>query len=206
MSAECARIPRSFAQPGARQPRCRATMIPYEALIIVAGWLVSLAVALKVVPRLAANRVSAQFGLVEVEQNGKCFFAPVDPNGEPVKIPIGTREGKDGKLEVVLGYAPLAYCLPYMAADMAAQRIKMTLLGATGRVSKQLRDSALAEGIAAGEGASTIDMLGAAGILPKKWYGIAKVLQGLNLGATSHGNSHTARERPPGHTGGTWKV
>jgi hypothetical protein len=182
-------------------------MIPYEAVIIIAGWLVSLAVALKVVPKLAAKRVSEQFGLTQVTQNGQTFYAPVDPSGEPVKIPLGTKEGKDGGVEVIMGYAPLAYCLPYMAADMAAQRIKMTLLGAKGRVSKQLRDSALAEGMAVGEGASTLDMLGAAGILPKKWYGIAKVLQGLNL---SPGSGPTTNERPSGgsktRVEGGWRV
>jgi hypothetical protein len=120
-----------------------------------------------------------------------------------VKIPIGTRKGKDGETEVVLGYAPLAYCLPYMAADMAAVRVKMALLGAKGRLSKQMRDAAMAEGMAVGEGAGTIDQLAAAGLIPKKWYGIAKVLQGMGVnvggkGPTTHAGQSGGSEYRPG--------
>lgn len=123
-----------------------------ENVVVLSAWLIfTLTMLVFVVPKLAASRVSQQFGLVEVTQNGKKFFAPVDPAGEPVQIPIGMRK-VNGEDQVVMGYAPLAFCLPYMAADMASfkfklllDNFKMSFLGAKGNSSKRLKGAVIDE-------------------------------------------------------------
>ena len=128
-------------------------------------------VAIFAVPRLAARRISEQFGLELVKYKGRNMFVPVGPDGEPIQIPIGVKE-VDGKQEVVLGYAPLAYCLPYMAADMAAIKVKMALLGAKGQISQAIKGKAIAEG----------DMDALMGILPKKVQGAIAIARMLGIG------------------------
>lgn len=152
-------------------------MIGVEAVIIIAGWLVSLVVALKAVPYLAAKRVSEQFGLTLVEQNGKKFYAPVDPSGEPVKIPVGITKDEEGEEKVVLGYAPLAYCLPYMAADMAAVKVKMALFNAKSQLSKKMQQEGLSQVMQGGGSLNEV-----LPFLPKKAQMAAALLQAA-LGA-----------------------
>jgi len=146
-------------------------LLSLEAIIVISGWLISLAVALKAVPALAARRVSEQFGLELVVEKGKKMFVPVGPDGEPIQIPIGVKE-VDGKSVVVMGYAPLAYCLPYLAADMAAIKVKMALLGAKGQISQAIKGKALAEG----------DMDALMAMLPKKVQGAVAIARMLGIG------------------------
>lgn len=172
--------------------------VPIEAIIIVTGWLVSLAVALKAVPALAAKRVSEQFGLVMVMQDGKRFYVPVDPAGEPVKIPIGIRE-VDGKQEVVMGYAPLAYSLPFMAADMAAMKVRMALLGAKGNIGKTIKGQMM-QGAADG----TIDPEAMMQFLPKKAQAAIAVLRalGVGIGPAGAGSAPGTQNSPSGASRG----
>jgi hypothetical protein len=159
-------------------------------LFAAAAWMVSLAVALKAVPALAARRVSEQFGLVMVEQDGKRFYAPVDPTGEPIKVPVGVQE-VNGEQVVVMKYAPLAYALPFMAADMAAMKVKMVLLGAKGNMSKAVQGRLMNMAAEGSVGADAIMPF-----LPKKFQGalaIAKVLGDmLNKNAPAGDTGHQA--------------
>ena len=155
------------------------SLVPF---IIVGAWCISLLVALFIVPKLAAARACVNFGLVLVEQNGREFYTPLGLDGKPFKVPIATREKEDGTTEVVEGYAPLAYALPYLAAHMAAEKIKFSLLSAKGKISRQLNSAALA-----GEAGFNPATLAAIEILPKKYQGVALMLaqylgQGQNQG------------------------
>jgi hypothetical protein len=141
------------------------------ALIVVCGWFVSLSVAIFLVPRLAAKRVSMQFGLQMVEQGGKKFYAPCGPDGEPILIPVGVKD-VDGEQKVVMGYAPLAYSMPFMAADMAAMKLKMMLLGQKGQISQAIRNKALSEG----------DQEALFAMLPKKVQGALAIARMLGVG------------------------
>lgn len=147
-------------------------MISAEALVVIAGWITSLVVAIYLVPKVAARRVCEQFGLSQVHQGGKTFFVPTDPGGDPLKVPIGTKEGKDGEQEIVMGYAPLAYSLPYMVADLAALKVKMSLLSAKGRVTKALNAEAIKAGMT--------DELAA--FLPKKVQAALAIARALGFG------------------------
>jgi len=149
-------------------------MITFEAIIIVCGWLVSLAVALFAVPRIAAKRVCQQFGLTQVQQGGETLFAVQGPDGEAVKVPIGVKEGKDGEQEIVWGYAGLGYTLPYLAADMAAQKVKMGLLNTKSQISKKLGADALKSGM--------IDEM--MPFLPKKVQAAVAIAKALGLGSS----------------------
>lgn len=153
-------------------------MISLEGALIVVGWLVSLFVATMIVPKLAANRVSERFGLKMVSQDDKKFYAPVGPDGEPVKIPIGVKENKEtGEQEVILGYAPLAFALPYMAADMAAMKVKMALMGTKSGLSRKIKGALLEEGAA-----GRLDPDAMLPFLPKKAQAAIAVLRALGLG------------------------
>lgn len=121
-------------------------MLAIEALIVIFGWLTSLCVAIFLVPRIAARRVCRNFGLDLVTQGGKEFYVACDPSGDPIKIPIGTKD-VNGTPEVIYGYAPLAYSLPIIAAEYSAQRLMASLRGAKADVSKKLSKEALASGL-----------------------------------------------------------
>ena len=148
-------------------------MITFEAIIIVCGWLVSLAVALIAVPRIAAKRVCQQFGLTQVQQGGETLFAVQGPDGEAVKVPIGVKE-VDGEQQIVWGYAGLGYTLPYLAADMAAQKVKMGLLNTKSQISKKLGADALKSGM--------IDEM--MPFLPKKVQAAVAIAKALGLGSS----------------------
>jgi len=167
-------------------------MITIEGVVIVVGWLVSLGVAILVVPKLAAKRVCSQFGLTQVEQAGKLIFAVEGPDGEAVKVPIGVKEGKDGEQEIVWGYSGLGYTLPYLAAEMAAQKVKMGLLNTKSQLSKKLGAEALKGGM--------IDEM--MPYLPKKIQAAVAIAKALGLGASTVNPS--AQTGPQGyqHKGG----
>lgn len=162
-----------------------------ENIVVLSAWLgFTIFMLVYVVPRLAARRVSDQFGLKMVEQKGRRFYAPVDPEGNPIEIPIGVKE-VDGKQQVVMGYAPLAYTLPFMAADMAAMKIKMSVLGHKGNVSKGISNKML-NGLALGQ----VDLDEAMPLLPKnvqKWLAAARVL-GIDLSRMGQGGHRAAQQ------------
>ena len=81
---------------------------------------------------------------------------------------------KDGQQEIVWGYAGLAYTLPYLAADMAAQKVKMGLLNTKSQISKHLSAEALKSG----------DLDSMIAFLPKKIQGAIAVAKALGLGSS----------------------
>ena len=146
-------------------------MISIEGVIIVVAWCISLCVAIFVVPRIAARKACENFGLKRVSQEGKTFYTPLGLDGEPFKIPIATKEKEDGTVEVVEGYAPLAYALPYLAAHMAAEKIKFASMSAKGKIARQLNLASVA-----GEADFHPATLAAIEMLPKKYQGVALML------------------------------
>jgi len=160
----------------------------FVPIIVVVAWCVSLCVAIFVVPRIAARKACENFGLERVTQNGVTFYTPLGLDGEPFKIPIATKEKEDGSIEVVEGYAPLAYALPYLAAHMAAEKIKMSVLSAKGKISRQLNSASLA-----GEASFNPATLAAIEMLPKKYQGVALMLaQYLGQGPNQGGEASKA--------------
>jgi len=98
-----------------------------------------------------------------------------DLNGEVIKVPVTTIvKDKDGneleKTEMVV--APLWYTILYGAGSMAAERVKMSLLSAKGKVARELNQAALV-------GDPDISPAIAAAIagLPRKYQAIALMLQ-----------------------------
>lgn len=166
-----------------------------EALVVVVGWLVSLGVAVMVVPKLAAKRICEQFGLQKVTVNGRDIYAVEDLEGNPVKIPIGTKANAEGEPEIVMGYAPLPMTLTYLAADQAAMRVKMTLLNTKSTIAKQLNKEGLKAAMQEGGGLETM-----LPFLPKKLQMAAALLQAAGLGRA--GNGPTAQNDGSGHSRG----
>lgn len=165
-------------------------MLTLEGVVIIIGWITSLTVAVVIVPRIAAKRVCEQFGLTLVNQGDRRFFVPTDPNdGSPIKVPIGVKTAQDGSQEVVMGYAPLAYTMPVLAAEYAATKIKMTLLNAKGQVSKKISAEALKAGL-------TDELMP---FLPKKLQGALAIARALGLGGDS--SNGTAQGQTQGRAG-----
>jgi hypothetical protein len=164
----------------------------FVPVIVVVAWCISLCVAIFVVPRIAARKACENFGLKRVSQAGKVFYTPLGLDGEPFKIPIAQKEKEDGSIEIVEGYAPLAYALPYLAAHMASEKIKFSLLSAKGKVARQLNTAALA-----GEANFNPATLAAIEMLPKKWQGPALMIANY-LGQTTN-------QGPPTQGGGDSK-
>ena len=140
-------------------------------IVVVVAWCISLCVAIFVVPRIAARKACENFGLERVTQNGVTFYTPLGLDGKPFKIPIATKEKEDGSVEVIEGYAPLAYAMPYLAAHMASEKIKMSLLSAKGKISRQLNTASLV-----GEAGMNPLTLAAIDALPNKWKGPALMI------------------------------
>ena len=121
---------------------------------------------------ILSKRQERMMGVAKVENDGgEMIYAPLDPNGKPIKIPVGVKE-VDGEQVVVLDYAPLAYSLPFMAADMAAMKLKMMLLGQKGQISQAIRNKALSEG----------DQEALFAMLPKKVQGALAIARMLGVG------------------------
>jgi len=150
-------------------------MITPEAVIIVIGWITSLAVALVMgfyfVPKVAAARICRQFGLIQVEQDGEEIFAVKGPDGKPVKVPIGLK-GEGEAQEIVMGYAGLGYSMGYITAEMAYQKTKMALLNIKGNISKKIS----AEAFKTGDPGLIMEFL------PKKAQAAVAIAQMLGLG------------------------
>ena len=97
-----------------------------------------------------------------------------DLNGEIIKVPITKIvKDKDGNelehTEMVV--APLWYTILYGAGSMAAEHVKMSLLSAKGKISRQLNTAALM-----GDADMSPTTLAAIELLPKKYQGIALML------------------------------
>ncbi len=165
--------------------------ITLEGVVIIVGWLVSLGVAILVVPKLAAKRVCTQFGLTQVDQGGRTLFAVEGPDGEAIKVPIGVKEGKDGEQEIIYGYAGLGYTLPFLAAEMAAQKVKMGLLNTKSQISKRLGADALKSGM--------VDEM--MPFLPKKVQAVVAIAKALGLGSVVPQGGQTAPQTGQGKGG-----
>ena len=121
----------------------------------------------------------------------------VDLNGEVIKVPV-TKIVKDKagnefeQTEMVV--APLWYTILYGAGSMAAQQVKMSLLSAKGKISRELNKAAMA---------AELDpvTLAALEFLPKKWQGVGAILakyMGKRGGTTEGGATQSSK---PGQTG-----
>jgi len=109
-----------------------------------------------------------------------------DLNGDIIKVPITKIvKDKDGNevetTEMVV--APLWYTILYGAGSMAAEHVKMSLLSAKGKISKQLNTAALM-----GEADMSPATLAAIELLPRKYQAIALMLSKyLGKGSTGGG-------------------
>ena len=120
-------------------------MITLEGAVIVIGWLVSLGVALFVVPRLAAARTMQKFGLIAVKgSDGREIYAVEGPDGEPIKVPVA-REGKDGKAVITDEFVPLAYALPTIAAIQTKAFLTSAVQGKAGKMTQMANAAVLAD-------------------------------------------------------------
>jgi hypothetical protein len=178
------------------QSRVRAAyhgenMISLEGIIIVVAWCISLSVAIFVVPKLAAARACVNFGLKKVSQDGVTFFTPVGLDGEPFKIPVGETTDKEGNVVVVMGYAPLAYAMPWLAAEMVGQKVHLMSQSAKGKIAKQLNMAGLL-----GDADFNPATIAAIELLPRKYQGIALMLSKyLGKGGTTEGGAVQSSKR-----------
>ncbi len=116
-------------------------MQPYELAVVIIAWLISLMWGAAIVTEVAARKIARRFGVTRVSnREGRTIYAPLDPSGHAMKIPVG----RDSDGEIVLDYAPLAYSLPYIAASTARDMLIARLTGKAGR-TKQLAEEALRE-------------------------------------------------------------
>ena len=113
---------------------------PITIGIIAAAWVCSLLWGLLVVAKKASRWTLEGLGLVEVEQNGKIVLAAVDPEGNPIKVPVAIHDS-NGNIRVEDRYAPLAYALP----TIAAMQVKATLMGKAGSIKQQAEKFARGE-------------------------------------------------------------
>jgi len=117
-------------------------MISLEAVIVVCGWLVSMFVALFVVPKLAAQKTMRKFGLIPVRNSkGEEIYAVEGPDGEPIKVPV-TRTDAKGQVTTESELVPLAYALPVIAAIQTKAFLTSTIQGKAGKM-KQMADAAV---------------------------------------------------------------
>ena len=131
-------------------------MIPLEYIAVCIGMLISMSFGYFVVAPRASMIVLQRFGLVKVFQDGEVLYAVQGPDGKPVKIPIGTKE-VDGKTQIVEGYAPLAWTLPYIAGQHAVLGIKNMAYGKAGKMKQQAEDAIL-EGMPVEQASAAIAM------------------------------------------------
>jgi hypothetical protein len=119
-----------------------------------------------------------------------------DLNGEVIKVPVTKIvKNKDGnELEQTdMIVAPLWYTILYGAGTMAAQQVKMSILSAKGKISRELNTAAM-QGIVSPAMAAGLEML------PKKWQGPAAIiLQLVGKGQPQGGPDQSSKH---GQTGG----
>ena len=119
-------------------------MISLEALVVVCGWLVSMFVALFIVPKLAAQKTMAKFGLISVKgSDGQEIYAVEGPDGDPVKVPVA-RE-RDGKVVITEEFVPLAYALPTIAAIQTKAYLTSAVQGKAGKMTQMANAAVLAD-------------------------------------------------------------
>ena len=155
-------------------------MITLEGVAIVVGWLISVSLAVlfavKVIPDRASSRLCEKFGLKEVVQNGKTIYACLDLQGNPIEVPIGTKE-VDGQQQVVTGVVSLPMTMAYLAAEQAAVKVKMSLLNMKSTASKHLQQAAMGEAMQGGGGIEAM-----LPFLPKKAMPVIALMKALGLG------------------------
>ena len=172
------------------------TMIALEIVLMAAcNAIIDTIIVLVILSR----RTEKMMGVEKVEQGGVTIYAPLGPDGKPIQVPIGIKE-VEGVPTPVMGYAPLGYTLAFLAAEMAAQKVKMGLLGAKSALSKKMSGAAIQmaqEGALSGE-----DIMP---FLPKKWQPAIMALRALGLGVSPLGGNGGAAQPARGGSGG-WKV
>lgn len=154
-----------------------------EGLLVAIGWAVSLTVAIifafRVIPEMAARRICKMFGLTRVSVNGREIYAVEDLEGNPVKIPLGTKE-VDGEQQIQYGYAPLPITMTWLAAEQAAMKVKMTLFNAKSQISKKMQKEGMSQAMQ--EGGGLDQMLP---FMPKKLQMAAALLRAAGLGGAA---------------------
>jgi hypothetical protein len=121
-----------------------------------------------------------------------------DLNGDVIKVPITKivkdKEGNElEQTEMVV--APLWYTILYGAGSMAATQVKMSLLSAKGKISRDLNKAALM-----GDADFNPAVLAGIEMLPKKYQGIALMLSKyLGRGGTTEGGA--GQSSKPGNKG-----
>ena len=120
------------------------TLITSENILILALWLIfTLVMLVFVVPAMTSRLMCTRFGLVKVFQGGKPLYAVQDPDGNPVKVPIGMKVGKDDKPEVVMGYAGLAWSLPTIAYQQTVSALMHKMHGKAGKLTQMANNAAI---------------------------------------------------------------
>lgn len=170
----------------------------YTVLGLVAGVMLSMSFGYFVVAPRARSLICESLGLEKVKTKDGSVFTMLGPDGEPMKVPIGTKEGENGP-ELVMGVAPLFYTFSCAIADQAALKVKMGLLNTKSQISKQLSKQGLQQAMAEGGG---IDQM--MPFLPKKAQVAFAALKALGIGSQTAGNGPTAQNSPLGRprTGG----
>lgn len=170
-------------------------MLDLTAVIVIVGWMVSLSVALFVVPKLAAGRVCRNFGLMVVKDSktGRSIYAVEGDDGAPFKVPIGVKKNAEGEDELVMGVTTLPMTLAFMISESAAMKVKMGLLNAKSQISRQLSKQGLAEAMQAG--GSLEQMLP---LLPKKAQMIVALAKTLGIGSQASNSGSGTTNAPPG--------
>lgn len=172
-----------------------------EGILVAVGWAISLTTAIffafRVIPEMAARRLCDMFGLQRVTlENGREIYAVEDLDGKPIKIPVGFKTNAEGQDEMIMGYAPLPMTMTYLAADMAALKVKAAIMGVKSGASKRLR-GAVEQGVADG----SIDPSMMVGMLPKKAQAAIAILRSLGLGI-----GPTTQNEAVGHSRGSGKA
>ena len=144
---------------------------------------------------ILSKRQERMMGVTKVEQDGEIIYAPLGPDNKPIQVPIGVKE-VDGEQQAIMGYAPLAYTLPFIAGDMAAQKMKMVLFNAKSQVAKRMNKEGLAQAMQEGGGLDAM-----LPFLPKKLQVAAALLRSAGLG-----NGPSAQNSTPGNIRGGSKA
>jgi len=114
-------------------------MILWEILLIAA---LNAFIDTIIVLVILSRRTERMMGVTRVRNDaGETIFAPVDPDGAPIKVPVA-RVDKDGKVKVTEEYAGLAYALP----TLAVTQLKASIMGKAGKLTQQA-NAAVLEGM-----------------------------------------------------------
>lgn len=158
------------------------------------GWIVAFAlIALDVVLVLVVNPIITKW---RIKQLWNDHVELEDLNGEVIKIPYETK-GKDGNPVVEMKVGPLWASVGYAVSSLVSNHVKMSLLSAKGKISRELNTVELlgqAQSLGLSEAA-----VAAVSFLPKKYQAVgmmiaSKLMQG---GVTPQSSQPSRGNRGP---------